>query len=1033
MHKSYSLFVKETKSALYCAIMELSYALDSYTNDSIIDAALPGLKRAMVLSSFLAYAELSQALALCEKLIEPKLDKKNLSMLKTTFTYIKDLIKTIDDTVEPYGHMITSEGFPLRVPKTKTINPDRKIKNALENCKTKDYHFFGQESGYSKENLHEIEVAFSAAEKEKAIENNKNVSLIVIELSDQDLTDINDFSIIFTGLINSGLILRYGSLELPLERLKELNCVLPIWCITSHSESIKNTLSKYGLKVRYSRELLLKDVKKAKDEVRVKEETFPGSSISLTIEEKNEEEKKQDPIEFDKNTLSVSDEMSLINEITPEHVSKKEEQKNSHVDAPLPKGVVLPRLEDISCIESEIPKLNTFVFDDNYKKVVLSGLESNNQSKAMTIDSKENKPIVVKEEKKVTPNKDNKNKSNKKVSQDLRKKIRFPIALKLILIISALFIFSLTVMISIASYFFQSDSKIRVEESTLQIADILSLKVEEDLFGVYEKAALLIKEARTIPETEGYADLFALDREIISIAVFSEDTEIKPFIVTNSSFLTEKKIDLSIITSAFSLLQTQIVKAQNGETSCTNISQLFKEPVLAINLPYTLNNKKAALSVCFSSKKRFQNTLSSKSIQTTFVVNAEGALLVHPDTALVNAVVSYAKDPMITFIQKSTANNGQTRYQNEKNEWYLGSFKRTAFAGICVVAIVPENKAYEAVFAILRWNIYLALSIVGMAILIVYFYSKTLSRQINVLVDAAQKIETGDFILDLKAKTKDEIGLLTESFNEMGFGLDEREKAKDALGRFVNKDIAEKAMRGELKLGGERKKATIFFSDIRGFTSISENLLPEEVVEFLNKYMTRMVHCVNETHGVVDKYIGDAIMAVWGTPDSKGNDSENAVNAALMMRSSLIEFNKDRGGDRKPIIRIGCGINTGPVIAGQIGSEERMEYTVIGDAVNLASRIEALNKPFGSDVLISADVYEEVKSIFRCEAMKPIAVKGKAENQQIYAVLGRLDNIACPSSLLEVQNLLGIETKDLSKVNVDEEEVKYKIVEEKKE
>jgi adenylate cyclase len=228
--------------------------------------------------------------------------------------------------------------------------------------------------------------------------------------------------------------------------------------------------------------------------------------------------------------------------------------------------------------------------------------------------------------------------------------------------------------------------------------------------------------------------------------------------------------------------------------------------------------------------------------------------------------------------------------------------------------------------------------------------------------------------------------------------------------------------------GRERKTAAIFFSDIRSFTAISEKLQPEEVVEFLNEYMTRMVACVNDTHGNVDKFIGDAIMAVWGTPVSFGNDTENAINGALMMREALIDFNKGRGSEKKPIIKIGSGINTGPVIAGQIGSHDRMEYTVIGDAVNLASRIESLNKPFGTDILISEDAYKLVRDIFKVEPMQKIKVKGKTAPQQIYAVIGRKDDPKCPASLNAVREMLGIPVPDLSRVDADEKEEKFEVI-----
>jgi adenylate cyclase len=266
----------------------------------------------------------------------------------------------------------------------------------------------------------------------------------------------------------------------------------------------------------------------------------------------------------------------------------------------------------------------------------------------------------------------------------------------------------------------------------------------------------------------------------------------------------------------------------------------------------------------------------------------------------------------------------------------------------------------------------------------------------------------------------------------MAKGLSERERMKDAFGRFVNKEIAEMVLQGELKLGGERKDAAIFFSDLRGFTAMSEGMEPEEVVEYLNKYFTKMVGCVNDTHGIVDKFIGDAIMAHWGALQTHGNNTENAINAALMMRRGLIEFNADADDVKKPFAKFGCGINTGPVIAGQIGSEERLEFTVIGDAVNLASRIESLNKPFGTDILISHDSYEIVRDIYRVEKMPAIKVKGKSEAQTIYCVLGRFDDPNCIQSLDELRRQARIDYHGTDKKGefLDEEkEVKYEIIE----
>jgi adenylate cyclase len=234
--------------------------------------------------------------------------------------------------------------------------------------------------------------------------------------------------------------------------------------------------------------------------------------------------------------------------------------------------------------------------------------------------------------------------------------------------------------------------------------------------------------------------------------------------------------------------------------------------------------------------------------------------------------------------------------------------------------------------------------------------------------------------------------------------------------RFTNLEVAMRAMRGELPLGGETKQATVLFTDIRSFTSMSEKLEPAEVVEFLNDYMTRMVTCVNKTGGVVDKFMGDAVMAHWGAVSTAGSpaaDALNAIRAALAMRIALRAFNAGRDGSvKRPRIRIGCGISSGPVVAGQIGSQERMEYTVIGDTVNLANRLEGINKPLHTDILISEETWKLVGRYLITEKMPMVRVKGKEKPVRIFAVINlRARNPAeqrRPVTLREVRILMGI-------------------------
>ena len=166
-----------------------------------------------------------------------------------------------------------------------------------------------------------------------------------------------------------------------------------------------------------------------------------------------------------------------------------------------------------------------------------------------------------------------------------------------------------------------------------------------------------------------------------------------------------------------------------------------------------------------------------------------------------------------------------------------------------------------------------------------------------------------------------------------------------------------------------------------------------------------------------------------GAPESSGSaagDALNAVTAALMMRDSLAQFNRERAGRGLPPVKIGCGINSGPVVAGQIGSEERMEYTVIGDAVNLASRTEALNKPFATDVLITENTYNLIKEKILVAEMPGVHVKGKTDAIKMFAVVNLVGREGA-KSIEEVRSIIGTVAPDLSKVNTDDEEKKYNI------
>ncbi len=220
----------------------------------------------------------------------------------------------------------------------------------------------------------------------------------------------------------------------------------------------------------------------------------------------------------------------------------------------------------------------------------------------------------------------------------------------------------------------------------------------------------------------------------------------------------------------------------------------------------------------------------------------------------------------------------------------------------------------------------------------------------------------------------------------------EKLRVRRTLDRYVSKQVAEEILKNteeyEQSLGGERRTVTILFSDIRGFTSISERSNPVELVQQLNEYLTVMVDVVMKYDGTLDKFIGDAIMSVYGAPTSGGaaEDAWRAVQTAHEMRVRLGELQKQWRAAGKPELKIGIGLNHGEVVVGNIGSPHRMEYTVIGDPVNVASRVEGLNKEFGTDILLTDTVYELVKDRVEVRIAGTTAVKGREQKVNVYAL-----------------------------------------------
>ncbi len=266
--------------------------------------------------------------------------------------------------------------------------------------------------------------------------------------------------------------------------------------------------------------------------------------------------------------------------------------------------------------------------------------------------------------------------------------------------------------------------------------------------------------------------------------------------------------------------------------------------------------------------------------------------------------------------------------------------------------------------------------------------SRRITRPLDALSAAMGEAQKGELDegIEVDAGARDELGDLARAFNSMIHGLRERERLRGTLGRYVSGDIAERILseRDDLSLRGEIRHVTVLFLDVRGFSALSELLTPQELVATLNDYFHVMVEAVQRRGGTVNKFIGDAALCLWGAPRAVAQPELSAVQAALEIQRGAAALSESRVARGLPTVEFGIGINAGEALAGNLGSAARLEYTVIGDAVNLAQRLETQAK--AGEVLVSESIHARVLEQVEWLAREPVRLKGKSEPVPLWEV-----------------------------------------------
>ncbi|MDR0599493.1 MAG: HAMP domain-containing protein [Treponema sp.] len=655
-------------------------------------------------------------------------------------------------------------------------------------------------------------------------------------------------------------------------------------------------------------------------------------------------------------------------------------------------------------------------------------------------------------------------------------KIRFPLAVKLVSIITILLLASIGSITFLVAYFVSADVRVTAEENNFSANRRSASEAETRLSSIRSASLALldildalnppsppppasppapagggsvpttvpaapgVSPAPAVPASPGGGNAASLAGRDISF-FFNRHQDIAAILLAggeeflNAPYFQENGLDPALPRRFLNAQGEALERCRAGETLVLNAAPVFSAPALAMFCPREPGSGAEPAVVFFTVDSLTDNF--GQGTNPSFMINDQGDLLVHPDYELARAGVNMANHPLVREMTASADDNRQTLYTGDDGARYFGAFQKLSVGGLAVITNMEYNLVFEGVNRTIRNILYLSGAVFFAAVMLIWVFSKSVSQPVKSLAAAARGIEAGQFEQTLKPRTRDEVGALTSSFVKMSGAL-------GIFGRFTNREIAVRAMRGEIRPGGEAKNATVFFSDIRNFTALCEQFTltfgdgaPDRIIQWLNAYFTRMIECVEKTQGVVDKFIGDSVMAHWGTAYTSGSpahDALNAVRAALMMRAALLDMNRRRAAmdPGNPSIRIGCGINSGIVTAGQLGSIERMEYTVIGDPVNLASRVEALNKPLGTDILITENTWRLVGRYLLTEEMPSARVKGKEKPVRLFAVVNMRAATPgagqpAPRTLAEVRKALGIKPPDLEKVDVNADERKYQI------
>ena len=531
----------------------------------------------------------------------------------------------------------------------------------------------------------------------------------------------------------------------------------------------------------------------------------------------------------------------------------------------------------------------------------------------------------------------------------------------------------------------------------IQIRDLTNAKLQQDFTNTYHtfQRFLTLRNERLVESCYLISELPVLkaqlstkDPSTINAYVLKSDEspakllEVDIFTLTNEKGQVLFRLDQPEKWGDTIASLASVQKAVDGkDPSSKDISiwviddKLYQTVTVPIYQPYLIGTLTLGKRITHDEAALLKQDTQS---DITFLLGNRVVATTHTDIGQVDLLRSYLINR--SFLDAGMA-GGKSIQQEVRldGEQFLCAFSR-ASAGTDVVYVmaVSVDQAIAAFRKIESVVVLVGLVALVLAIVGAFFLAEGITAPLRRLVVGTEAIRAGnyEFQLELKLKSTDEIGMLARSFNEMVLGLKER----FLMSKFVSSSTVQmiRQEKGEVRLGGERKNVTVFFSDIRGFTSFSERVEPEVVIDLLNKYLSKQAAIVAKHQGIVDKYVGDEVIAIF-----EGEDMvDQAVLCAVEIQREIAELNKANTED----IRVGIGINTGMAIVGNVGSEERMDHTVLGNNMNLGARLCSIAQP--GQIIISESSWRLLKTkSVRTKTLDVVSVKGMSRPMQTYEVV----------------------------------------------